>query len=193
MAKSLNRDREFKEAIGEFIIAFSELEYGLVFLCTMTEFDLRNKDSHIIKYMSFSFEQKVRQLTDFIEEYLPELKHIWDKLKVEIGQLSRERRFLAHGFMDYYIPNESITTSVREKGQVTVKNQTLTEIRSYIKRLHILNTGENGINGEFHFLFTKTRVDKWNQLVNDENKIVYTINDKIVSEWKGESESEPKK
>jgi len=34
-------DKDFKEAIGSFVIAFSELEFGLVFLCSMTEFDIR--------------------------------------------------------------------------------------------------------------------------------------------------------
>lgn len=40
----LENDRKFKEAIGAFIIAFSELEFGLAILCTLTEFDPRHKD-----------------------------------------------------------------------------------------------------------------------------------------------------
>ena len=51
-------DKDFKEAIGEFVIAFSELEFGLVFLCSMTEFDLRQKDKYVTKYLGYSFEQK---------------------------------------------------------------------------------------------------------------------------------------
>jgi hypothetical protein len=180
-------DKEFKEAIGAFIIAFSELEYGLAFLCSMTEFDLRFKDSYLVKYIGFSFEQKVRILTEFIDENLAEIKLIWDKLKGEIGQLNRERRFLAHGFMTYYLPNETITTYVKEGGKIVQKKQTLQEIKSLTNKLQHVNTGENGINGEFHTLFAKTRINKWNELVNDDAKIVYRVNSEIISDWKGKS------
>jgi NADH:ubiquinone oxidoreductase subunit D len=178
-------DKDFKEAIGSFIIAFSELEFGLVFLCSMTEFDVRKKDEYITKYLGFTFEKKMQHLTDFISEYLEELKPIWEKIKIEIGQLNRERRFLVHGFMTYYLPHESITTHVKENGKLTTKKQTLEEIKSFTNRLHHLNTGENGINGEFHTLFTQTRINKWNDLVNNENKIIYRVNSKIISDWTG--------
>jgi len=189
MINILKNDKDFKEAIGAFIIAFSELEFGLAFLCSMTEFDLRLKDNYVIKYLGFSFDKKMLHLTDFINENLEEIKPIWDTLKVEIGQLNRERRFLAHGFMTYYLPHETITTHVKEKGQVVTKNQTLTEIKSFTNRLQHLNTGENGINGEFHTLFTKTRINKWNKLVNEDTKIVYRVNSEILSDWKGKTEA----
>lgn len=178
-------DKNFKEAIGSFIIAFSELEFGLVFLCAMTEFDIRQKDNYITKYLGFTFEKKVQHLSTFIEESLTEIKPIWDILKSEIGQLNRERRFLVHGFMSYSLPHETITTHVKESGKVITKNQTLEEIKNLTKRLHHLNTGENGINGEFHTLFTKTRINKWNELVNDDNKIIYKVNDIVISDWHG--------
>lgn len=178
-------DKNFKEAIGAFIIAFSELEFGLVFLCSMTEFDVRKKDEYITKYLGFPFERKMQHLTEFISENLEELKPIWESLKNEIGQLNRERRFLVHGFMTYYLPRESITTHVKENGKLTTKKQTLSDIKSFTNRLHHLNTGVNGINGEFHTLFTKTRINKWNELVNDKNKIIYKVNNKIISNWTG--------
>jgi hypothetical protein len=187
MSDILKNDKEFKEAIGSFIIAFSELEFGLVFLCSMTEFDLKKKDTYIVKYLGFSFEQKVKHLTEFIDEHLTEIKSIWDNLKNEIGQLNRERRFLAHGFMAYALPKESITTYIKERGQVVTRKHTLGEIKNLTNRLHHLNTGEYGINGEFHTLFTKTRINKWNSLVNDENKIIYSANNVILSDWKGKA------
>lgn len=95
----LKNDKEFKQAIGAFIIAFSELEYGLVFLSSMTEFDVRRKDEYVVKYLGFTFDRKMQILTEFIEQNLTELKPTWEKLKIEIGQLNRERRFLVHGFM----------------------------------------------------------------------------------------------
>jgi len=178
-------DKNFKEAIGAFIIAFSELEFGLVFLCSTTEFDVRKKDEYITKYLGFTFERKMQHLTEFISENLEELKPIWESLKNEIGQLNRERRFLVHGFMTYYLPRESITTYIKENGKLTTKKQTISDIKSLTNRLHHLNTGVNGINGEFHTLFTKTRINKWNELVNDKNKIIYKVNNKIISNWTG--------
>lgn len=180
-------DKDFKEAIGGFIIAFSELEFGLAFLCALTEFDPRQKDKYLVKYIGFSFEQKVRLLTDFINEHLVEIKATWDKLKEEIGHLNRERRFLAHGFMTYYLPHENITTYIKESGNIVTRKQSLTEIRALINRLHHVNTGKNGINGEFHTLFIKTRINAWNNLVNDDAKIIYRMNNEIVSEWKGKA------
>ncbi len=178
-------DKDFKEAIGEFIIAFSQMEFGLVFLCSMTEFDFRKKDMYVTKYLGFSLEKKLEHLTDFIKEHLNELLPKWNELKTEIGKLNRERRFLAHGFMTYYLPNENITTIIKEKGEIVSKNQSIEEIKSYTNRLQHLNTGKNGITGEFHILFTKTRIDKWNDIVNNENKIIYTVNGEIISNWKG--------
>ena len=189
MADIWKKNKEFKEAIGAFVIAFSELEFGLVDLCSMTEFDIRKKDHYVTKYLWFTFERKLQHLTDFISENLSELEPVWEKLKNEIGQLNRERRFLVHGFMTYYLPHETITTHVKEKGKVTTKHQTLEEIKGFINRLQHLNTGENGINGAFHTLFTKTRIDKWNNLVNDENKIIYKVNNEIVSKWKGKEKT----
>jgi|LakMenE01Jun11ns_1017448.scaffolds.fasta_scaffold9720268_1 hypothetical protein len=185
MTNILKNDKAFKEAIGSFIIAFSELEFGLVFLCSMTEFDIRQKETYITKYLGFTFENKVRHLTSFIDEHLNELVPIWEKLKAEIGELNRERRFLVHGFMSYSLPHETITTHVKESGNVTTKKQSLSEIKKFTNRLNHLNTGENGINGKFYTLFTKTRINKWNNLVNDNNKIIYRVNDIILSDWKG--------
>ena len=49
-------DKKFKEAIGAFIIAFSELEYGLADLGSMTEF--KKKDRLFYKTCGFSIRKK---------------------------------------------------------------------------------------------------------------------------------------
>lgn len=167
------------------MIAFSELEYGLVFLCTMTEFDFRKKDEYIYKYLGLSFEQNVRHFTDYINENLIELKSIWDEIKIKIRQLNRERRFLVHGFMSYGLPRKKITNRIKENGHLTTKKQSLEEIKGYINSIQHLNTGDNGINGEFHAFFAKTRVYKWKEFANDNNKIVYKVNDIVISNWRG--------
>lgn len=115
MTDSRKRNKDFKEAIGAFIIGFSELEYGLVLLCSMTETDIRSSDYYVSEYLGKPLETKRNRLTSYINEHLLELKDIWCKVNQEIGQLNRERRFLAHGFTTYYLPGGHITTSLKEK------------------------------------------------------------------------------
>lgn len=185
MKSLFEKDQEFKQAIGAFIIAFSELEYGLAHLGAMTEFDLRKRGTYLLIHIGHPFEKKVKNITEFISENLKEIESIWNELKVEIGQLNRERRFIAHGFTRYYLPNENIITQVIERKQLSKKKLSVEYIIDLTNRLHHLISGENGIKGKFNTLFTKTRVNKWNELVNDNNKIVYEVNSKIISDWKG--------
>lgn len=183
----ITEDKKFKEAIGAFIIAFSELEHGLAKLGSMTEFDLRKKSDYLLKHIGFPFEKKVSNISEFIEEHLIDLKPIWNELKVEIGQLNQERRFIAHGFIQYFLPfeNSAIPTFAKKGKELIVKKHNSQSIKALTNRIHHLNTGKNGINGEFSKLFTVTRVDQWNSLVHDQNKIIYKVNNKILSEWKG--------
>jgi len=187
MKTIIQTDKEFKEAIGAFVIAFSELEFGLAHLGTMTEFDLRKKEKYLITHMGYSFEQKVKSLTAFIEEHLSEIKPIWDIIKNEIGQINSERRFIVHGLVQYFLPKESITAYIKQGKAINKKELSISTIKELTNRIYHLNTGENGINGEFHTLFSKTRINKWNELVNNENKIIYRINNNIVSDWKGKA------
>ena len=185
MTDLFKNDKDFKEAVGEFIIAFSELEYGITCLSIMTEFELTKKDTYFIEHLAYSFEKRVKLLTAFIDNHLSKLKPIWDELKQEIGTINRERRFLAHGFFSYSLPNEHVYTHIRENGKIVEKKLTVAEIKALTQRLHKLNTGTNGINGEFHILFTKTRVNHWNNIVNDSHKITYTVNSEVITDWKG--------
>ena len=105
--------------------------------------------------------------------------------KDEIGQLNRERRFIVHGITQYFLPNESLTTYIKDRKELSSKKLTISDINKLTKQLQHLNTRKNGINGEFRILFTKTRINKWNELVNDDAKIVYRVNNKIESDWKG--------
>jgi hypothetical protein len=192
MNNFIEKDKEFKEALGSFMIAFSELEYGLVILCTLTEFDLRKKDLSYLKYLGYTLELKVKTITEFINDNLPDLKSIWDLIKINIGNVNRERRFLVHGFHNYYLPNENISTRIKENGKIVEKKQSAIEIKKLAKEIQHINTGTNGINGQFYIFFTTARVNQWNSFVNDDNKIVYTINSKILSDWKGKNKSDQK-
>lgn len=179
-------DRKFKEAIGAFMISFSELEFGLAILCTLTEFDPRTKDKYLPKFIGLSFERKRNIITDFIKERLPILQEIWEKINSNIGQINRERRFIAHGILSYSLPNEQIRSYIKEKGNIVENKLSIEQIDELTAKLHEINTGKNGVNGEFHTNFTKERIDDWNKLVSNENRIIYKVNNEIISEWNGE-------
>src|ERR1700730_14611536 len=104
------KDKDFKDAIGAFIIAFSELEFGLAFLCSFTELDLPNNEQYVRKYLGYSFPEKSKVITTYINDNLSEIKPIWDSQQLKISLLNRERKFLVHGFMAYSLPKENITT-----------------------------------------------------------------------------------
>lgn len=189
MKDIFENDKKFKEAIGAFIIAFSKLEYSLASLSVLTESDLRKRNENLLTHIGYSFGNKVKNITKFTESDLKELKPIWDIQKGKIEQLNRNRRFIAHGFISYSLSNESTTTYIKEKQKLSNRKLDSSTIRKLINELNHLNTGENGISGEFHIQFTKQRINQWNELVNDENKIVYTVNSEIISNWKGKKNS----
>ena len=185
MESIFDKDKNFKAAVGGFIVEFSKLESGLTVLDALTEFDLPNYAKYLPKYWGLSFEQKKNILTDFIKDQLPELNSIWQKLKQEMEDINKERRFIVHGFANSFIPKGTITTYIHKKGKIEDKELDINTIKKLTNRLRILLTGDNGINGEFHNLFIKTRIDKWNIFASDKYKIVYEVNNKIISEWKG--------
>ena len=179
-------DRKFKEAIGAFMIAFSQLEYGLAFIGVLTEFDLRKREQSLLSHIGNSFEKKVRNVTNYIDNNsLSELKEIWDIQKGRIGQLNRERRFIAHGFASYSLPRENITTHIKENNKLVSRKYDIETLKKLTNELNHLNTGKNGINGEFHTEFSRQRINQWNNLVNVENRIIYRVNSEILSDWKG--------
>ena len=91
MTDIFENDKKFKEAIGAFIIAFSELEYGLAFLSVLTEFDLRKRDEFLLNHIGLSFENKMRNISDYIDNHLQNLKPVWDIQKNDIGQVNNPR------------------------------------------------------------------------------------------------------
>lgn len=176
-------DNKLKKSIGAFIIAFSGLEYGLAVLCSWTDFDLRQRD--LTKYLGYSFDQKREVIKNYVYQYLPNLKDTWDKINIEIGEINKERRFIAHGFIDYYLPNDNISTYIKDRGKVVSKKQSPEIIDNLTSNIYKINTGKNGINGEFHINFIRDRIDLWNDFVIEELRFTYEIDGQIVTKWKG--------
>jgi hypothetical protein len=179
----ISNDKQFKEAVGGFIIAFSELEYGLGYLSSFTEDDLRNRK--LLDHLGLPFERKFKNVSDYVELKMPETKEIWSKLKSQIGQLNRDRRFIAHGIVQYQIPISDLSTYVKEKSRFVERKFSSLQINKLTNELREISTGEYGVNGVLNTLFITNRINEWNELVNDDNKIVYRVSGEILSNWKG--------
>lgn len=179
------RHKDFKEAIGSFILAFSELEFGLGIICSFTEFDLLAREQTLPTYLGLTLENKKKAITEYIKKYEPELRPTWDKIKSEIEFLNEQRRYIAHGIERIYV-NDSLRAIVKVGQQLGEKHLTMDEVVKWTDRLHNVNTGDNGIIGEFYLDFVKRSINRWNRYVVKDYRITYTVNSEIVSEWKGE-------
>lgn len=195
MNKRVEENHNFQKSLGAFIIAFSEVEFALADLSSMTEDDLLMHKSYLAKHLGLSLDKKLNNISKFIKNHLPELQHTWDEQKTKISTINKDRRYLAHGFTQYFIPFEDgiVTTYLRKKNgkdsfMIEKKEFTSKILSELTNQLHHIKSGKNGIYGEFNTMFTKLRIDKWNQNVSVEKKIIYNLNNEIISEWKGDIE-----
>lgn len=178
-------DREFKEAIGAFIIASSEMEFAIATLCSIIGEDPRYHQSQFNEIFGLTLEKKRKLLSSFIKNNIPSLHHEWTTINGEIGQINVDRRYLAHGFTQYYLPRERIDTYVKLNGRVTKKQFSLADIKSLTNKIHHINTGNNGISGVFHTKLFVARINLWNDQVETERRMIYKVNDAILTDWKG--------
>jgi hypothetical protein len=181
----LENDRKFKEVLGDFLIAFTQLEFGLAELCTLTDFDLKNNDVTFEKFLGQTFEQKRKIITNFIKENFSDIQPIWDTLNEKIGQINRHRRFLIHGIVDSFIQKNTITTIIKEKGNKVQSEFSISQIKKIINEIHEINTGSNGILGEFNILFKTIIFNHWNNLEKNSNKVIFKIDQEIFTDFKG--------
>ena len=123
---------------------------------------------------------------EFIKTHLPNLLEEWIVINVAIGQINSDRRHLVHGFTQYYLPEEHIETFVKKKGRVEKKRFTVNDIKALTEKIHHINTGDNGINGVFHTKLLVTRINLLNYNVEPKMRMVYKVNNVILTDWKGD-------
>jgi hypothetical protein len=178
-------DRLFKEAIGAFIIASSEMEFAITSLCSILGEDPRFHQKQLLDIFGKSLEYKRELVGEFIKTNLPDLNNEWISINTEIGRINSDRRHLAHGFTQYFLPHEHIETYVKKKGKIEKKRFTISDIKSLTNKIHHINTGENGINGVFHTKLFVARINLWNKKVEPSMRMVYNVNNAILTDWKG--------
>lgn len=175
----LEKDSLFKEAIGSFVIATSEMEFAIAKLCSFAIEDPNLNHIELSESMGHTFSDKRKILKKFINENLNNLISEWEIINTEIGYINSHRKHLVHGFTQYQLPNETVETYINNKGKITKKVYSLDDIKELTRRIQNLNTGANGISGVFYKKFVQGRVNLWNKSVNDNEKIVFKINGRI--------------
>lgn len=156
MSMIIEKDKQFKEAIGAFIIAFNKLEFGLAYLVALIECEA-GKDCNILpKHIGYPFSKKVKILSEFINENMEDLKQIWEELKKEISELNEERRYISHGIIQYFMSNDTTRVYIKKGKTFSSKELNTDYINKLTKRLHEMNTGKKGIHGDFCISFQKT-------------------------------------
>lgn len=182
-------DKTHKSEIGNFIVNFSRLEYTLAYLLAFSDTNLFRYEAYIPKMMALSFDKKLMLFSNYIKEDLGELQTDWKSIEKKIKQINVNRRYVAHGFIDGRLNNSN--ARIVRNGQFHPKELSHKELKKQSNEILEVLTGENGLDGEFRQKFFIARLDKWNELVNDNFKIVYTDNDDIKTKWKGSSDFIP--
>ncbi len=181
----LKNDKEFKEAIGALVISSSEMEFAICRLCSMVGEDPREHQDRLFQYWDKRLEEKRKAVSDFIKVQTPELHSEWTLINAEIGKLNEDRNFLIHGFVQYYLPNTEVVTYRKKKGKIIKKQFSINDIRVLTNKIHQINTGTNGINGVFQTKFFLARINNWNNQVEESRRMIYRVNDEVLSDWKG--------
>lgn len=149
----LKKDQLFKEAIGEFVINFSELESGIADLCWLIKPEEFESKLHLL---NMDLSKKRKTLTRLISKLTSsEIKEIWSKANSKIGDLNEYRRYIIHGIYFYHIPNDIIKSAIPPKHKSLTNELTASKIIQLAKKLIDLNTGENGLKGEFYIMVKK--------------------------------------
>jgi hypothetical protein len=178
-----NKDK-FQNAIGGFLIKFAELEFSLLYYCGLID-NPKNQTISIREYIGTELEKRRNKISKFIHLNLPELSTTWDKINTNLSVVNSERRFLIHGIgrTSFYL--DSIKAVIKQKGELKSKYFSIDDINKLTNQIAHLLTGDNGLTGEFLVEFSTKRFNLYNSLSDGDDKIIYKINDVILTEFKG--------
>jgi hypothetical protein len=178
-----NRDK-FQNAIGGFIIKFTELEFSLLYYCGLID-NPKNENSSIREHIGTDLEKRRKKITQFIRADLPELSKTWDKINTQLSVINSERHFLIHGIGRTSFYQDSIKAVIRQKGELKMREFSIDDIKKLTNSIAHLLTGNNGLVGEFLTEFSKKRFNLYNSLSEGDDKIIYKVNDIVLTDFKG--------
>lgn len=183
MLKQYENRKLFQNAVGQFVFEFAEIEFSLLYYWGLID-SPKNQNSSIRENIGTSFEERRKKVTNFVNINLPDLKTRWDKINTKLGSINQERRYLIHGIGQASFYEDSITALIKQKGELSLKKFTITDIAKLSDKIAHVLTGIDGIAGEFLIDFSTQRFNHYNEYAS-EGKIVYTVNGKILTEYKG--------
>jgi Txe/YoeB family toxin of Txe-Axe toxin-antitoxin module len=176
-------DTAFKEAIGEFTIAFSQMEFALSQLSALTV--IQHSEFNLLANIKLSLSKKRKEITKCVKSDAIQLYSIWEDLNQRIGKMNEERRYLMHGIAQYSLSDKTIEVFVPTKNNLNVKHLIPEDIKEFNQKIYHLTTGVDGVNGEFYNKFKTARINKWNEKLSDEKKMIYKVNNEVLTVWKG--------
>ncbi len=183
MINQLESSAQFEIALGKFIKRFSELEYSLLYYWSLID-DPKNQNLVVKENFGSSFDDRRKKVTKYINNNLPELTERWKNINNKLTTINKERRYLIHGLGLSNFNNNTIKAVIKLNNQINVKIFTVAQINILLNEIAHILTGNDGLEGEFLIDFTTIRFNKYNSL-NPIGKIVYRVNDKILTSYKG--------
>lgn len=183
MINQLESSAQFEIALGKFIKRFSELEYSLLYYWSLID-DPKNQNLVVKENFGSSFDDRRKKVTKYINNNLPELTERWKNINNKLTTINKERRYLIHGLGLSNFNNNTIKAVIKLNNQINVKIFTVAQINILLNEIAHILTGNDGLEGEFLIDFTTIRFNEYNSL-NAIGKIVYRVNDKILTSYKG--------
>jgi len=183
MIKQFENRKLFQCALGQFVFEFAELEFSLLYFWGLIDTP-KNQNASIRENIGTDFEDRRKKVTGFIHKNLPDLKTRWEKINPKLSSINLERRYLIHGIGQARFYEDSITAVIKHKGELKLKTFTVADIKKLSDKIAHLLTGKDGLAGEFLIDFTADRFNHYNKQTSD-GKIIYKVNDKILTDYKG--------
>ncbi len=139
----------FKKNVGEFILTFSEIEFGLGIIVSYLENGIED-NSLKPEIVGLNLDDKRRRIRNGLKAN-SELSKLWNIIDGRISDCNEFRRFIAHGIISNHHPNPSLQGLVKAKPRKGIKgfiirDITNEEVEKKLKKLIDINSGKIGIS-----------------------------------------------
>ncbi|TBV25879.1 hypothetical protein DMZ43_08185 [Meridianimaribacter sp. CL38] len=138
----------FKKNVGEFILTFSEIEFGLGVMISYLENGIQDNPLKP-DIIGLNLDDKRKRIRNGLKEN-SELSKLWSKIEGKISDCNEFRRLIAHGIVSNHLPNPSLQGLIKVKTRNGVKgfkfkDITNEEVEKKLKKLIDINSGKIGL------------------------------------------------
>ena len=137
----------FKNNVGEFILTFSEIEFGLAVLISYLE-NGTEIDPLVPEIFGLDLTDKQKRIKSGLKENTVLLKK-WNKIEGKLSDCNFFRRFIAHGIVSNHPLNSSLQGLIKAKPRNGIKGFHYKDLTNeeVIEKLEILIDINSGIDG----------------------------------------------